>query len=73
MTEYNSSPIDWCEENYTHSPYIAGKSICGIRKLFLICRIFSEMMNTVSNILFLTLPPVQIYLHKSYVRVFGKG
>ena len=24
VMEYNTSPIDWCEENYMHSPYVAG-------------------------------------------------
>ena len=31
------------------------------------------MINTLSNILFILLPPLQMYLHRSYVEVFGRG
>ena len=31
------------------------------------------MFNTISNVLFIFLPPLQMYLHRSYVEVFGKG
>ena len=31
------------------------------------------MFNTLSNVLFIFLPPLQMYLHRSYVEVFGKG
>jgi len=50
-----SSPIDWCEENYTFSPHIA------------------EFINTVSNFLFLLMPPFLIHLHRDYARHCGRG
>lgn len=50
-----SSPVDWCEDNYTFSPHIA------------------EFVNTVSNFLFLLMPPLLIKLHQPYSKHVGPG
>lgn len=50
-----SSPIDWCEPNYTMHPSIA------------------EFTNTISNITFILLSPVFIYLYRDYARVVNHG
>ncbi len=50
-----SSPVDWCEENYTFTPLIA------------------EFFNTVSNLIFLVMPPFLMFLHKPYSDSMGPG
>lgn len=53
--ERGTSPVDWCEFNYTHSPFIA------------------EIINTISNILFLIFPPILCQLFKQYANNIDRG
>uniref|UniRef100_UPI00358E00B2 alkaline ceramidase 1-like isoform X2 n=1 Tax=Myxine glutinosa TaxID=7769 RepID=UPI00358E00B2 len=48
IVAYESSSIDWCEENFKYSPVIA------------------EYYNTVSNVVFFLLPPLMVYLSRSF-------
>ncbi|XP_063226973.1 alkaline ceramidase-like [Bacillus rossius redtenbacheri] len=50
-----SSPIDWCESNYSYSSVIA------------------EFGNTVSNLVFLVLPPLLAVLHRAYASKVQPG
>jgi len=51
----NTSPIDWCEPNFSHHPKIA------------------EFYNTLSNALFLLMPPLLIHLFKPYGKYVHQG
>ncbi|KAH9397961.1 Hydrolyzes the sphingolipid ceramide into sphingosine and free fatty acid, partial [Tyrophagus putrescentiae] len=53
--ERGTSPVDWCEFNYTHSPFIA------------------EIINTISNVLFLVFPPILIQLSRQYANNIDRG
>ena len=85
-----SSPVDWCEDNYTFSPLI-GKllecyytissseiifkhnSFIHYEHYFKLLFISAEFFNTVSNIIFLVMPPFLMRLHRPYAQSMGPG